>query len=257
MKNGFTLVELSIVLVIIGLLIGGILVGQSLIGSAKLSAQVTQLSQFDSASILFESKYKALPGDYPAFGEGNGNGVIDRRDSGSTSKIDAFHSENSHYWTHLFLGKYEIANWTAVIAAIPDENVPAAKMGSANSFVVPVGHAINNFSPDLSNKRNYFMIFSNDQYSSSAPIAFRNSTSGTRAFKPIELLSLDRKLDDSQANSGSITAGSINGTWPSGGGPFPNVELTDCSSGADYVTANDSYNCTPFIRIGGLSGNPL
>lgn len=37
MKRGFTLVELSIVLVIIGLLVGGILAAQSMISTAKLN----------------------------------------------------------------------------------------------------------------------------------------------------------------------------------------------------------------------------
>jgi len=36
MKSGFTLIELSIVLVIIGLIVGGILVGQDLIRAAEL-----------------------------------------------------------------------------------------------------------------------------------------------------------------------------------------------------------------------------
>ena len=48
-KSGFTLVELSIVLVIIGLLIGGILVGQSLIESAKMNSFVRQVQQIDIA----------------------------------------------------------------------------------------------------------------------------------------------------------------------------------------------------------------
>ena len=48
-KNGFTLVELSIVLVIIGLLIGGILVAQSMIGTAKITAFTRQVQQADIA----------------------------------------------------------------------------------------------------------------------------------------------------------------------------------------------------------------
>jgi len=63
MKNGFTLVELSIVLVIIGLLIGGILVGQSLIDSAKLQSFVRQMQQYDAALLTFYTKYKSIPGD--------------------------------------------------------------------------------------------------------------------------------------------------------------------------------------------------
>ena len=68
MNNGFTLIELSIVLVIIGLLIGGILVGQSLIQSAAINATVSQIQQFDASTMAFKSKYKYLPGDAPAFG---------------------------------------------------------------------------------------------------------------------------------------------------------------------------------------------
>lgn len=67
MKNGFTLVELSIVLVIVGLLIGGILVGQSLIESAKLNRVISQLSQYDVAVTTFYTKYKQLPGDSNLF----------------------------------------------------------------------------------------------------------------------------------------------------------------------------------------------
>ena len=75
MKKGFTLVELSIVLVIIGLLIGGILVGQSLIESAKTTATLQQLSQFDIAVSNFSTKYKQLPGDSKFHG-GDGDQAI-------------------------------------------------------------------------------------------------------------------------------------------------------------------------------------
>jgi prepilin-type N-terminal cleavage/methylation domain-containing protein len=63
MKNGFTLIELSIVLVIIGLIIGGVTVGQDLIRSAELQSFVSNINQYKVAVNTFKLKYNALPGD--------------------------------------------------------------------------------------------------------------------------------------------------------------------------------------------------
>lgn len=63
MKHGFSLVELSIVLVILGLLTGGILAGQSLIKAAELRKLSTQLNSMRTAMFTFRDKYFALPGD--------------------------------------------------------------------------------------------------------------------------------------------------------------------------------------------------
>jgi prepilin-type N-terminal cleavage/methylation domain-containing protein len=88
--NGFTLIELSIVLVIIGLIVGGVLVGQNLIDAAAVRAQISQIEKYNTAANTFRGKYGYLPGDIPnpyaaqfGFlprgtykGQGDGNGVI-------------------------------------------------------------------------------------------------------------------------------------------------------------------------------------
>ena len=63
MKKAFSLVELSIVLVILGLLVGGILTGQSLIRAAELRSVTTEFSQYQTAVMTFRDKYFAIPGD--------------------------------------------------------------------------------------------------------------------------------------------------------------------------------------------------
>src|SRR3954464_6311892 len=87
-RAGFTLIELSIVLVIIGLVIGGILVGNDLINAAAIRSQISQIEKYMTAYRTFQVKYGCLPGDcanaaafgLPArglyAGEGDGNGVI-------------------------------------------------------------------------------------------------------------------------------------------------------------------------------------
>jgi prepilin-type N-terminal cleavage/methylation domain-containing protein len=63
MKKGFSLVELSIVLVILGLLTGGILAGQSLIRASELRAVSTEYQRYAAAVNTFRDKYFAVPGD--------------------------------------------------------------------------------------------------------------------------------------------------------------------------------------------------
>ncbi len=62
-RSGFTLIELSIVLVIIALLVGGILVGRDLIKAAEIRQIVSDVEKFSSAANTFREKYGCLPGD--------------------------------------------------------------------------------------------------------------------------------------------------------------------------------------------------
>lgn len=61
--RAFSLVELSIVLVILGLLTGGIIAGQSLISAAELRSVTVEYDRYRLALNGFRSQYNALPGD--------------------------------------------------------------------------------------------------------------------------------------------------------------------------------------------------
>lgn len=83
-QQGFTLVEIAIVLVIIGLLLGGVLKGQGLIDSAKVKNIIQQSNSLAAAVNAYQDKFRALPGDdieatthVPGtIGNGNGDGQI-------------------------------------------------------------------------------------------------------------------------------------------------------------------------------------
>jgi prepilin-type N-terminal cleavage/methylation domain-containing protein len=61
--RAFTLIELSIVLVILGLLAGGVLGGQSLIRAAQLRNVTKEYEAYHTAIRAFKDKYFMLPGD--------------------------------------------------------------------------------------------------------------------------------------------------------------------------------------------------
>lgn len=98
MKKGFTLIELSIVLVIIALITGGVLVGRDLIEAATIRSTVRQKEQYDTAVNTFRLKYNCMPGDCvnaANFGftwNGNGNGVLDNLAVGSELEYKIFHA---------------------------------------------------------------------------------------------------------------------------------------------------------------------
>lgn len=78
-RHGFTLVEVSIVLVIIGLIIGGVLVGRELIRAADIRATISDIEKIKTTLNTFKLKYNCLAGDCPNAtdyftGSSNGNG---------------------------------------------------------------------------------------------------------------------------------------------------------------------------------------
>ncbi len=84
-QKGFTLIELSVVLVIIGLITAGIMTGLMLIHDAELKKVGRNLEKLRTAYYTFRTKYNAIPGDMVApsqfwsiiLPQGNGNGLID------------------------------------------------------------------------------------------------------------------------------------------------------------------------------------
>ncbi|MFM7859741.1 MAG: type II secretion system protein, partial [Flammeovirgaceae bacterium] len=62
-NKGFTLAEISIVIMIIGLLVSGILVGQDMIRAAEMRSILTEKDKIVTKVNLFRNKYLALPGD--------------------------------------------------------------------------------------------------------------------------------------------------------------------------------------------------
>lgn len=109
-ESGFTLIEISIVLVIIGLLAGGILKGQQMIENAKYKQFVQQIDSYSVAVAAFQDRYHAWPGDFrkatlafpsPPAGvvvvNGNGDGLI------RTGYCDAQGKESCLAFQHLML----------------------------------------------------------------------------------------------------------------------------------------------------------
>ncbi|HUY69186.1 MAG TPA: prepilin-type N-terminal cleavage/methylation domain-containing protein [Alphaproteobacteria bacterium] len=82
---GFTLVELSIVLVIIGLIIGGVLTGQQIIQNARITRALNDVQAYEAQFQTYQQNFGALPGDDAsavtrflnvAPANGNGDGTL-------------------------------------------------------------------------------------------------------------------------------------------------------------------------------------
>jgi prepilin-type N-terminal cleavage/methylation domain-containing protein len=218
MRTAFSLVELSIVLVILGLLTGGILAGQSLIRAAELRSVSSEFQKYSAAIYSFRDKYFVPPGDMPTATkfwnrqttdgwcvsnhgllvagspgvcDGNGNGVILSAAAANQS------GEEYQLWRHLaqaglIEGSYTgLAGSTALDDLDRGLNVPASKLSNS------IWRAYNIGAPPPASA--FAVTYGNILVSGL-------SETGTALLRPDETWNIDTKMDDGRPAYGKIVA---------------------------------------------------
>ena len=151
-QQGFTLVEIAIVLVIIGLLLGGILKGQELYFNSQIRSVVNEYNNVASAAFAYRDRYRRLPGDdaratarwslssSPSIGTPN-NGTIDGEWDQSTA-------ETAFFWAHLrndelIAGPQDIDNGALDLPSNAFNGVIAIQYNALSGSSDPIaGHAV-------------------------------------------------------------------------------------------------------------------
>ncbi len=249
--QGFTLIELAIVMVIIGLLIAGITVGMNLVKQAEMNSIISDMQSFQTAYGNFVKRYRAVPGDMTNASSyfencaetntncnGDGNGLI--------AFAEGLPDESYSAWRQLAIGNFInhpiviIPNsWVGV--EIIGSTVPASQIASAG-YIMAGAAAF--FGDDGAN-------FATSPWSDNVTNAvFIGKVSamglGNSSLRPEEAFNIDVKIDNGAVNSGSFT-GALTGKYRS---------ITGLAAGAACVNSGN-YDLTikEIICVSGLALN--
>jgi prepilin-type N-terminal cleavage/methylation domain-containing protein len=274
-ESGFTLIELSIVLVIIGLIVGGVVVGRSLIAAATVRAQISQIERYDAAVNTFRGKYNAIPGDMNIAsatqfgftvgtgctgGQGtrDGNGLIDG--GAAPNQYSQGGGETGLFWQDLSAAGL-------IDATIP--NSGAAPMGCSGCPAIPIANLGEYFPPAKIADTTYLYVYEY-QGSNWSGISRLNAVQACgnldnpAGFIPvIQAYNIDKKIDDGLPESGNVQAMAAISQTAVGGAydTWGNVDPLQCFDGNPGIVGgaysinagagnnSDSPNCLLSFRF--------
>lgn len=224
-QQGFTLIEIAIVLVIIGLLLGGVLKGQELITSARVRNLISNQDGIKAAYFGFLDRYRALPGDYTA-ATTNINGITGtacgtNANGNGNGRIETTGSEHILAWEHL--SKAGFINGTYTCATTESNTTTPL-----NPYTVRLQ-----------------LVFDGVFGIASGGAQRHNLKTGAQI--PVELIAeVDRKIDDGQPYTGSFQFSAYQGN--AAAAPTENAAASpSCTSGnttaATWNATNGSTNC--------------
>jgi prepilin-type N-terminal cleavage/methylation domain-containing protein len=241
-QAGFTLVELSIVIIILGLLITGVSAGTSLMDQARLNTVITELQAYKIAFNEFTSSYKQLPGDIATASaywptgcvtsvntdcNGNGNSEID-------TSIEALLA-----WNHLYLagfisrGIIPLDNTITIVSV--GRNTPASKISGAG-YQIAEGVGFN-------------------WEAGVKLVGIAKPTAGSQSLDDPSLTSsqafnIDRKIDDGFIDNTGAAAGALSGNIRSFTLPFitPPLNCIDVTTSTYVNLGSASPSCGTALR---------
>jgi prepilin-type N-terminal cleavage/methylation domain-containing protein len=222
-RQGFTLIELSIVLVIIGLIIGSILAGKDMIEAAAIRGQLAQIEKYNTSLYVFRDRYNGyLPGDIPepdataagfvtrgTIGStlvGNGNGLIEGRGSATPVFSSGFQGigEVLMFWRDLSDAKLIQNNFSTAVPTLGYDSrtdienfLPKAKIGGGNYIYVYTGGA--EHITFLADQKNYYGI------SVVSQLWINSIMNSTEGLSVSQAYSFDVKIDDGLPMTGNVT----------------------------------------------------
>jgi prepilin-type N-terminal cleavage/methylation domain-containing protein len=233
MKNntkGFSLIELSIVLIIIGLLIAGITGGASLIKSAELRSTISEVRNYQTAVNAFYTEKGYLPGTQ----------------QGSTNQMNLLYSGTA--WEELndakitdFDATATTAAFTAIVDGETSANSPKGKMKGSLYILGYVG----TYTANIINANS--LILASATGTSTTGTVAPGVLSAGYALKPAVAEQIDGKMDDGKPATGKVIAlGGVAGitTCQSSG--------TSSSStyNSDVSTASSNNVCGLAFKLG-------
>ncbi|MDX2082557.1 MAG: prepilin-type N-terminal cleavage/methylation domain-containing protein [Rickettsiales bacterium] len=262
-KSAFSLIELSIVLIIIGLLIAGVTGGASLIKNSELRAAISEARGYQVAVNGFFSQFNSLPGDYPrqigtsqSAGPTTGNGDNSRIEYFAADEVGGGNSESVAAWSQLIqsgtidpnivLTYSDVAN-----AQSPGVNMPSSKIKSSGwHFDYRNGVGVAGDYTNTTNTEAGIVSFQNVVVLTGSTTAVTDTAStlvnGTTNAASASLfgtdaVSIDTKVDDGKANTGKVRGlnpGNTTGCYTAAG------------SAADYIiTTTTSKVCALTFKV--------
>ncbi len=242
-NKAFTLIELSIVIVIIALIVTGVIAGQSLVRQAKLRSVISESEQIKTAINTFKLQYSQLPGDFDnAFAYwGTACGASASRCNGVNrdKRIDFLNGvtdERRFAWIHLELADLYPGSFAPfVVFNTGDDNVIGVNIPSSNlgdNVGIVIGYDDFGSSGNASSSPTRLSLDQNVITFGKIDTTSASSSATAGALTSPEARAIDLKTDDGTPNSGR-TMGGVTGA------------TNTCYSGSTYTldsTALDVCN---------------
>jgi prepilin-type N-terminal cleavage/methylation domain-containing protein len=228
---GFTLVELSIVLVIIGLIVGGVVGGQSLIHSAKLSKVTQEVATIKTAIRAYELQYDALPGDhaeaYDYFDGSGGDSICGEDNNNTTSSCNGNGDGIVEFGNSLTTGKREEQH---VFQHLALANILAGSFPST-----PSGIAGSTYYKSAIEGAYHHVYYGVIRFSTPSYDAY--SVNGV--LSPADAKAIDKKIDNGHAGTGSV----IGKPGGNGGNQLPCLDGSQYSTASNYDVSKSDIGC--------------